>query len=151
MKSCEDVQLQRDLSVSILTDTELNVQTEKDIRLRYVGPFGPLSCTLEKISNSSFTDVTINDKPEPMAKIFTHKRKVTLKLCCSLLQQTLTLQVNLTRLSSIKCGQLNTIMIRTVTNYTLFSPAHGPCCHKTYPLFTTRINHYIHLYVFGKY
>ena len=75
VKSWEDVQ--RDLSVAILTDTELNVQTEKDIKLRHVGLS---SCTLKKVLNSSSTDVMINDKPEPMAKLLTDERMVALKL-----------------------------------------------------------------------
>ena len=69
--------------MSLVTETELNIQTEEDIKLRHVRPF---SCTLKKILNSSIIDVTINDKIEPMAKLLTDKRKVTLNyavVCCN--------------------------------------------------------------------
>ena len=58
------------------------------------------------------------------------------------------LQVNLTGLVSIKRGQLNKITIQTVTNYTLISTVKGSVCK--FPLFTTQVNHSIHLYVFGE-
>ena len=61
------------------------------------------------------------------------------------------LQVDLTGLASIKRGQLNRVVIQTVTNYSLSSNStHGLCSGKTYPLFTTQVDYSIHLYVFGE-
>ena len=67
--------VQSNFSVSLVTETELNVQTKEQIKLRHVHP---ISCTLTEIKNSSYTEVTINNEAVPLAKILTDKRKVTL-------------------------------------------------------------------------
>ena len=61
------------------------------------------------------------------------------------------MQVNLTGLSSIKRG-MNQIVFEIVTSYTITFQTKAWCSHKLHDtqLFTTRVYHYIHLYVFGK-